>query len=79
MRVRARSLLSSYLGVSLSVEPDLWMGWTIALRATGAQGAWTTLWTGVDGPKRRPPTAPPTGIAHTHAPLPTPSTGPMAQ
>ena len=30
------------------------MGWTIALRATGAQGAWTTLWTGVDGPKRQP-------------------------
>ena len=29
-------------------------GWTIAFQANGPQGAWTTLWTGVDGPKRQP-------------------------
>ena len=48
-------------------------GWTIAFQANGPQGAWTTLWTGVDGPKRQPAHCPdhrdcPHPRAFAHAP-----------
>jgi hypothetical protein len=48
-------------------------GWTIAFQANGPQGAWTTLWTGVDGPKRPPAHCPdhrdcPHPRAFAHAP-----------
>ena len=48
-------------------------GWTIAFQANGPQGAWTTLWTGVDGPKRQPAHGPdhrdcPHPRAFAHAP-----------
>lgn len=48
-------------------------GWTIAFQANGPQGAWTTLWTGVGGPKRQPAHCPdhrdcPHPRAFAHAP-----------
>lgn len=76
MRSSGESLLNSLAEWQLVSPVD---GWTIALRATAAQR-------GMDNPmdrggraNRRPPTALTTGIAHTHAALPTPPTGPREQ
>ena len=59
--------------VCQAVAPHPVDGWTIAFQANGPQGAWTTLWTGVDGPKRQPAHCPdhrdcPHPRAFAHAP-----------